>query len=89
MLKNSTTELRKLVEACENQSVNIRSFIKIVHRCIEPNELTPEILHEFVDKIVVHAPDKSAGYRTQQIDIHYNFVGEIAQSSEIAARETA
>jgi len=46
-------------------------------------------LHEFVDKIVVHAPDKSTGHRTQQIDIHYNFVGETAMSSEFAKRETA
>lgn len=88
-LENSTMELRKTVEAYDEQNVNVKSFIKIARRYIEPNELTPEILHELVNKIVVHAPDMSIGHRTQQIDIHYNFVGEIALSSEIAKRETA
>lgn len=88
-LENSTAELRKIVEACEEQSVNVRSFIRIVRRYIEPTELTPEILHELVNKIVVHTPDTSTGHRTQQIDIDYNFVGELALSSEIAKRETA
>ena len=36
-------------------------------------ELTPEIMHELIEKIVVHAPDKSRGYRIQQIEIHYRF----------------
>jgi len=88
-LKNSTIELQKIVDARETQSVNIKNFIKIVHSYIEPTKLTPDILHELVDKIVIHAPDKSTGHRRQQIDIHYNFVGEIALSSEIATRETA
>lgn len=44
---------------------------------------------EFVDKIVIHAPDKASGHRTQQIDVYYNFVGEIEASCEIAKRETA
>lgn len=88
-LETSTAELRKTVEGIERQTVNIKSFLKIVRRYIEPDALTPDILHEFVEKIVVHAPDKSSGHRTQQIDIHYNFVGEIELSREIAKRETA
>jgi len=56
-LENSTEELGKTVETCEEQRVNVKSFIKTVQRYIEPTELTPEMLHEFVNKIVVHAPD--------------------------------
>ena len=26
-----------------------------------------------IEKIVVHAPDKSSGHRTQEIEIHYRF----------------
>ncbi len=89
MLEISTAELRKTVEGIEQQTLNVKSFLKIVHSYIEPDTLTPDILHEFVEKIVVHAPDKSSGHRTQQVDIHYNFVGEIELSREIAKRETA
>ena len=30
-------------------------------------------MHEIINKIVVHAFDKSSGHRTQQIEIHYRF----------------
>ena len=56
--------------------------MKIVRRYTEPTELTPALLREFVDKIVVHEADKSSGHRVQRIDIHYNFIGEIDLSPE-------
>ena len=40
-------------------------------------ELTPAILNEFISRVVVYAPDRSSGKRTQRIDIQYNFIGEI------------
>ena len=42
-----------------------------------------------MDKIVIHAPDKSNGHRTQQIDIYYNFVGQFDLAQETATRQTA
>lgn len=81
-LENSTAELREQAEACEQQKINIKSFLKLVRSYIEPEQLTPEILRMFVEKIVIHEADKSSGHRTQQIDIHYNFVGQLAFSSE-------
>ena len=36
-------------------------------------ELTPKIMHELIDKIVVHEADKSSGKRIQDIVIHYRF----------------
>lgn len=70
------------MEASKAQAINIKSFLKIVKKYTEPTELTPQLLHEFVDKIVVHEADKSSGHRIQRIDVHYNFVGEIAFSPE-------
>ena len=37
--------------------------------------LTPELIHEFVEKIVVHAPKYLDGKRIQIVDIHYSGVG--------------
>ena len=81
-LQASIKELRPLIEERETQAVNIQSFLKIVRKYTEPTELTPMLVHEFVDKIIVHAPDKSSGHRVQQIDVHYNFIGEIDLSPE-------
>lgn len=41
----------------------------------------------FIEPINVHAPDKSSGHRTQQIDIVYNFIGILPtpQAKEEAA----
>ena len=76
-LKQSVESLCAIVEASEAQAVNIKSFLKIVKKYTEPTELTPQLLHEFVDKIVVHEADKSSGHRIQRIDVHNNFIGEI------------
>lgn len=37
--------------------------------------LTPELIHEFVDKIVVYAPRYLDGRRVQLLDIYYSGVG--------------
>ena len=81
-LKQSVESLSAIVEAAEAQAVNVKSFLKIVKKYTEPTELTPQLLHEFVDKIVVHEADKSSGHRVQRIDVHYNFIGEIDFSPE-------
>lgn len=87
-LKNSVKELRELISTMETEEVNIQSFLKIVKKYTEPTELTPLLLHEFVEKIIVHAPDRSSGQRVQQIDVHYNFIGEIDLSPEYIKTNT-
>ena len=81
-LQESSAALRETVNAAQVEAVNIQSFLKIVRRYTEPAELTPALLCEFVDKIVVHEADKSSGHRVQRIDIHYSFIGEIDLSPE-------
>jgi len=83
-LESSTYELQKAVDTCEQQQLNIKSFLQLVRNYIEPEQLTPEILRMFIEKIVVHSPDRSSGQRIQQIDIHYNFVGQLDISVETA-----
>lgn len=83
-LKQSIEELREVVAAAEAQTVNIQSFMKIVKKYTEPTELNPTLLREFVEKVVVHALDKSNGHRVQRIDVHYNFIGEIDFSPEFS-----
>ena len=61
----------------EAQAVNIRIFPKIVKKYTELTALTPQRLHEFVDKIVVPEADKSSDHRIQRMDIHYIFIGEV------------
>lgn len=62
------------------QAVNVAQFIALVKKHTEIDTLTPALVNEFVSRIVVYAPDKSNGKRTQRVDIQYNFVGEIPVS---------
>ena len=60
----------------------MNSFIEVVQKYEHITELTPEIMHELIEKIVVYAPEKSSGHRTQQIDIYYRF--DVAVSTAVA-----
>ena len=40
-------------------------------------ELTPEILRSFIDKVIVHEKTKVDGHYRQTVEIVYNFVGAI------------
>lgn len=42
------------------QAVNVQRFLKIVKKYTEPTKLTPAILREFAEKMVVHAPENPA-----------------------------
>lgn len=85
-LTEAVAGLQKALEATEEQAANMENFLKVVRKYTRPTELTPALLREFVDKVVVHAPDKSSGHRVQRIDVHYNFIGEISFSPEYDKR---
>lgn len=63
------------LEQEQEQAVNVTQFIALVKRHTDLQELSPSIVNEFIERIVVHAPDKSSGHRTQEIRIKYNLVG--------------
>ena len=79
-LEKSRQEMQTVIDNCEAQKLNIDNFLKLVHKYTVPDKLFPELLNAFVEKIMVHEADKSSGHRVQQIDIHYNFIGEIGMS---------
>ncbi len=72
-LKTLVAELRTFIETTEQKSADTTQFIKVVKQYERITELTPEIMHELIEKIVVHAPDKSSGHREQKVEIHFRF----------------
>ena len=51
-------------------------FLELVRRYTDFSMLTTPMILEFVDKIVVHAPDRSSGERMQEVDIYLKFIGK-------------
>ena len=76
-LKEKLPEMESYLEVETDKTVNLQKFVQKVKAITEPTELTGELVHEFIDKIVVSAARYLDGKRYQIIDIYYNGVGII------------
>ena len=71
-------ELSRMPEA----TANAEKFMKVVRKYTGFGELTPTLLREFAEKIVIHESEALDGkrrgkLRRQEIEIYYSFVGRI------------
>ena len=85
-LKSEVEELKSQIEEQTSKVVNINSFLTVAKKYTSFETLTPGMLHELIEKIVVHEGDKSSGHRIQKIDIYYSFVGDLETSHVVAQR---
>jgi len=69
--------LKVAIEDAEKESGNIQEFTELIAKYIDIQELDSAIVHELIEKIVVHQAQRIDGQRTQQIDIYYRFVGKL------------
>ena len=76
-LKEKIPELEVYLSTETDKTNNLQKFIAKVKQVTSPTELMPELVNEFIDKIVVSAPRYLDGKRYQLIDIHYKGVGII------------
>ncbi len=77
-LKLKIEQLSKDIENTEKKDTDITQFISNVKKYTQITELTPEILNELIEKILVHQAGKIDGKKVQEIDIHYRGVGIIS-----------
>ena len=75
-LKEQNAELQEKVDAFDSDSIRADKFIEIVKRHTNFDELTPTMILEFVDKILVYEADKSSGERMQKVELYLNFIGK-------------
>ena len=74
-LKASIPEMEDSLQATTDKAVDLQRFIERARQVTRLTELTPEIVHEFIEKIVVSQPEKVDGKRHQTVDIYYNTIG--------------
>ena len=77
-LKIKIEQLSKYIENTEKKDTDITQFISNVKKYTEITEITPEILNELIEKILVHQTEKINGKKVQEIDIYYRGVGIIS-----------
>ena len=61
----------------KEQNDGIEKFIAKVKAITDIQELTPEIVREFISRIDVYAPYRENNQRHQRIDIYYHGVGYV------------
>ena len=74
-LKVDIPALEDSLNATADKADDLQKFIQRARQVTRLTELTPEIVHEFIDKIVVSKPDKLNGKRHQRVDIYYSTIG--------------
>ena len=75
-LRQSITESEAALDSFEQDTANVEHFLDLARKYTNFSELTTPMMNEFVEKIVVHAPDKSTGDRVQEVDIYLKFIGK-------------
>ena len=76
-LTEKVKTLKAEIEKAQTKYDNIQKFMAIVKRYSDFEELTPEILRAFVDKIIIYEKQKVNGRIRHTIEIVYNFVEAI------------
>ena len=63
------------LEGMSAKKTDVDVFMELVKKHTTFEELTPAILNEFVDKIMVYKAVGSGANRTQDVDIYLNYIG--------------
>ena len=84
MLSDFEAELTEIVsrdqqelERISRETINAEKFLSLVRKYTDFSELTPAMINEFVEKILVHQAQGKGASRTQEIEIFFNFVGKV------------
>lgn len=76
-LKERVKTLKSEIAKAKEDDDKILDFMMLIYKYNSFEELTPEILRAFIEKVVVHERTKVDGHYRQTVEIFYNFVGAI------------
>jgi len=76
-LKTKIQEFKNALASSVQDEEKLSKFLKVVKSYTEIEELTPEILNSFIEKIYIGETEKYDGRKMQEVEIIYKFVGAI------------
>ena len=89
-LEISMKEIREKLAQFEDDTDRTEEFLSLVHKYTDIQELTPAIVNEFVDKVLVHKTEETDGDRVQEIEIFLNYIGKVElPAQELSEEEMA
>ena len=84
----SVTDAEQRLSCFEEDTDRAAQFLSLAKKYTDFSELTTPMLNEFIDKIIVHAPEKIDGDRVQEIEIYLKFIGRFElPEPELTAEE--
>ena len=75
-LEESVAKGQAELDAFNEDTVRADRFLALARKYTDFSELTAPMIFEFVDKILVHEPERNDGERTQEVEIFLNFIGK-------------
>ena len=86
----SIRQIQEKLMQFEEDTDRTEEFLSLVHKYTDIQELTPAIVNEFVDKVLVHKIEETDGDRVQEIEIFLNYIGRVElPTQEISGEEMA
>ena len=76
-LTDSITQDQQELDRISRETVNAEKFLALVKKYTDFSELTPAMINEFVEKILVHQAEGKGASRTQEVEIFFNFIGKV------------
>ena len=71
----SVGDAEQRLSCFEEDTDRAAQFLTLAKKYTDFSELTTPMINEFIDKILVHAPEKIDGDRVQEVEIYLKFIG--------------
>ena len=75
-LDASVSDAEARIASFDEDTARAEQFLELAKKYTDFTELTTPMINEFIEKIIVHAPEKVDGDRVQQVDIYLSFIGQ-------------
>jgi len=87
-LKDKLAKTEEALATYHADTNNIEAFMTLARQYRDANELTASVINSFIDRVIVHAPQKMNGQRYVRIEVIFRFIGSFAVPT-VEAQQTA
>ena len=85
-VRKKLAELQDCLASDAMQSRDAARFAALVEQYTGFEEITPELLHALIDRIIVHEKEAVNGEIVMKVDIYYRFIGNVGDKDGEALR---
>ena len=89
-LEQEISELSASISSYTDGTSEAKKFMALINKYQDFENLTPAMLNELIDRIVVHERDRKGSIQTtQRVDIYFSFIGNFVPPAEPVDPEVA